>query len=139
MIGQKQLVQSNVDGDCLRACIASILELPNLETMPHITSPQWPALWDNYLEHFGLWMCYDTSPRWVGYWIASVPSLNYDDGTTHAIVMHEQYVAWDPSLGKRYRKGTNLLGKDLVSGGYNFYAIDVSQFPNLLNRKVFEQ
>lgn len=125
MIGTKQLIQSNVNGDCLRACICSILEMTNSDKYANIDWPMWHQWWDNFLFVMGLEMIYQQHPLWIdGYWIASVKSKNYEGGT-HAVVMQHTKVAFDPSTAKRYRKGTNLLGTDLVVAGYNFFLSDI--------------
>jgi hypothetical protein len=128
---QKQKVVSNKMGDCFSACIASLLELP-LEVIPNDHSPMYWAVWRTWLGQFGLELNYRSAkgPIWADHpWIASVKSMNYPDGTTHAILMDGgSKVLFDPSTKKRYRKGTHLLGQDVVIGGY---IITVSDFTKL--------
>lgn len=127
MIPQKQKVVDKGRGDCLRACIASILELPNDDRLPNIHGSTWYSTWQKWFGQFGLSMEYDDQRIWrESYWIASVKSKNYNDGTTHAIVMKGQEVAFDPSTKKRYRTGRQMLGGNLVMGGWWFEVIDPS-------------
>jgi hypothetical protein len=94
----KPVMQSIVDpvnGDCLRACIASIFELP-LEEVPHFVAlgTGWHAALQNWLRPMGLVMqsypyrgAVDVPAWWPsGWWIASVESEVYPGGS-HAVVM----------------------------------------------------
>jgi hypothetical protein len=108
-------------GDCFRACVASIFELP-LDEVPHfVEGPSW---W----RDFGRWVAevlpgvrpcnttyrkpegegaarrlvFDKSPDYPkesrpGYWIGCVMSENFGDDATHAVVMLDGEVAHDPS------------------------------------------
>jgi hypothetical protein len=127
---QKQRVFSSKMGDCFAACMASLLELP-IEVVPNDHSPMYWSVWRTWLSQFGLEMRYSSAkgPIWASHpWIASVKSLNYPAGTTHAILMDGHWVLFDPSTKKRYRKGTSLLGEEDVVGGY---IIEVSNFTKL--------
>ena len=98
--------EPGVPGDCLRACVASIFELP-LEDVPHfVADPRtWlPALADwlspmglgiDYEEYGGAW---EKAPRRLheGHWIAGVSSQRFPGGR-HAVVMDFDRIAWDPS------------------------------------------
>lgn len=75
-------------GNCLQACIASLLELP-LEDVPHFTAmgEEW---WFNMRDWFAE---RNLNVEWAativpfGAWhIASVVSPRFDDGTTHAVI-----------------------------------------------------
>lgn len=96
-------------GDCLAACIASILELPIERAPHHVMHEDW---WDRVVSdldslgidivpmsgHMGYWI--------TGYWIATCPSLNLpprSDGEAvgHAVVMRGHEVAWCPSAGRK--------------------------------------
>ena len=99
-------------GDCLRACLASIFELP-LEEVPHVAaSPRgWWSATQDWLRPRGLWM--ETLEYTVpsekpipkgerypaGWWIAVVDSQLFE-GATHAVVMRGLYVdgTSDPHL-----------------------------------------
>jgi hypothetical protein len=91
-------------GDCMRACFASIFELP-LSSVPHFAeSPSWWTAMQYWLKPFGLWLdtndyraAPSTSPiptgeRWPsGWWMATVDSENFP-GARHAVVMRGLYV-----------------------------------------------
>lgn len=119
MIPQRQLrVDVNV-GDCFRACMCSILEIPNDDRLPNVDDPMWMFRWNDLLEPYGIRLEWDRDRIWRdGYWIASVPSKNMSAPTTHAIVMKDSKVAHDPSPNRRYHKGYRMLGAGLVCGGY---------------------
>lgn len=95
-------------GDCIRACVASIFELP-IEQVPHFAAAEgnaWPRALARWLKPFHLAADRDDyreqpSRDWPrrmydGWWIASVVSENIE-GATHAVVMHEDKVVHDPS------------------------------------------
>lgn len=128
----KQLVFDSEHGDCMRACLTSMLDLPNdpkKVPLPGATGFFPPAF--KFFREFGLALCYEQRAMWRnGYWMASVKSKNFKDGS-HAIVMFGDKVAWDPSTHKRYRTGTSLLGKDVVHGCHYLELIDASKLPAL--------
>lgn len=125
MIPQKQKVVAKGTGDCFRACLASFLELPNDERLPDGYKSVTP--WNDWLAKFGMTLKWSHDSIWRElYWIASVKSKNYSDGTTHAIVMKGTKVAFDPSTKKRYRKGVRMVGSDAVLGGWWIEVIDPS-------------
>lgn len=143
MIPVRQRIVDAQRGDCLKACVASVLELP-YEDVPHFAVGEWklnpmtgekpkdvgwssalndwllrggwplrvvalyyhrrdlPSLPKGktraYLDHFEL----SDYPRHSqpGYWIASVVSANIP-GVTHAVVMLDHQVAFDPSPRQR--------------------------------------
>lgn len=132
----KPVFQRSVDGetgDCQRACVASLLELPNHDRLPHITSEMWLFEWIKLLETFGMRWGSDQEAIWrEGFWIGSVPSLNYPN-KTHAIVMEGSCVSHDPSTKLRYETGRHL-GSDTVRWGNWLEVSDVSKLDNL---KVF--
>lgn len=129
-----QLVFGEGYGDCFRACMATILQLP-IEVLPNDHSPMWPFAWKQLLRQFGLETVDGNAqgPIWLeGFWIASVPSLNLPAPSTHAIVMHNtSRVFHDPSRRKRYRAGTNMLGKNIVIGGTHLIVEDASRLHRL--------
>lgn len=127
MTKYKQLVSGDKIGDCFRACLATLLQLPP-QVLPNDFSPMWTKNWRNYLSQFGLALSNDNGadkPIWLSTpWIASVKSLNYKD-TTHAILMHQGgVVLHDPSNKKCYKAGMNLLGKNIVMSGQHLVVID---------------
>lgn len=111
-------------GDCMAACIASVLEVL-LVTLPclHSDGDDW---WDRIqgavaAHGHGLVFVHDTFlPTADVYWLAAVPSLNLkrEDGSAlgHMIVMRGAVVAHDPSLGRRYAAGTHLTDLLLIEG-----------------------
>jgi hypothetical protein len=95
------------NNDCLRACVASILDLP-LERLPRpperLTDDNWPAyqetLREAVRETYGyelLILSADASYSPRGLMIASFPSPAFDN-TLHAVVFKDGEVLWDPSL-----------------------------------------
>lgn len=125
MIPQKQKVVDKGIGDCFRACMASFLELPNDERLPDGYESVEP--WQKWLAQFGMELSWSHKAIWrESYWIGSVKSKNYTDGTTHAIIMQGTTVAFDPSTKKRYRKGVDMLQGDAVLGGWWIEVIDPS-------------
>jgi hypothetical protein len=132
MIEQRQKIVDKDNGDCFRACMASILELPNDERLPHIDSKAWWQDWWKFLSPFGLSLESDHKRIWrQGYWIAGVPSKNLGKGIQHAIVMKGHNVAFDPSTKKRYRKGRYMLGKGIVADGLYLVVDDASKLHKL--------
>lgn len=124
----------DVRGDCVKCCVASILELP-YEDVPHFVADEWlidgSRIWwlaalNDWLQYrgFNLEATQDvywkneisrecklndryerlSRPRFrdfrTGFWMASVISENFAD-STHAIVMHGDSVAFDPSTKPR--------------------------------------
>lgn len=130
----KQLIVSNTNGDCLRACLSSILGIENSKHLPNIDSPLWQNEWEVFLRGFGLRFSYESPALWpYGFWIASVPSKNFL-GSSHAIIMKDTKVWFDPSPLKRYRAGSNLLGTKIVLGGFYLHVADTSLLHNLVSR-----
>lgn len=102
-----------VHGDCLRACVCSIFELP-IRDVPHfVAEDDWYGAFQRWIESRGFMLGSafirfdeDEPTRLTGhpsdgiYWIADVlsPRLKREDGTpgNHAIVMCAGEVAWDP-------------------------------------------
>ena len=127
----KQLVVDKGNGDCFRACLTSLLGLPNTDGILNYHSKDWMLKWDKFLEQFGLSLHYEQKSCWrYGYWIASVKSKNYKN-VTHAIIMKGTEVFFDPSTKKRYRTNRSLLGKDIVRGGFYLEAMNPSKLYKL--------
>ena len=133
MIKQQQLIVSKENGDCLRACLASILELPNDDRLPNCEdNADWVFAWEDFLKPFGLLLEYNQKRIWRnGYWVAGVPSLNFGPSISHAIVMFGDIVAFDPSPKQCYEIGRNLLGLKLVHGGHYLVVSDPSKLHKL--------
>jgi hypothetical protein len=111
-------------GDCMDAAVASILELP-LERVriAHNDDEHWWVTTQKALNPLG-WAMVTADARVYPYsltgppvyWLASVPSLNLR-GETHMIVMANDQVAHDPSMGESIEVGT-LIGDLKVSAAY---------------------
>lgn len=126
-----QLVASCQIGDCFRASMSLLLDVPNGDYLPTTDSEKHSTWWEwgELLRPLGLALMTsnDKGPIWKrGRWIASVPSKNCPEPGTHAIVMRGQRVEFDPSRKKRYRPGINLLGTDLVLAGTWIEVADAS-------------
>ena len=127
ILKNEQLISDPVNGDCFRACVTSLLGIPNSEIIPSCGDGSWFVEYSKFLGKFGLNVHYEEKACWRnGYWIASVPSLNFPK-VTHAIIMNCQEVYFDPSPNKKYTEGENLLGKDVVLGGWYFEVEDFSK------------
>lgn len=98
-------------GDCVRACITSILGLP-LDAIENVHGENW---WDRLNAEVAkhgytlviVWL--DFAPP-AGYWIASVPSLSLGpepDGSQalHAVVCRGYELVHDPAMKRRYTDG----------------------------------
>lgn len=120
------------NGDCMRACLTSMMGLPNdPKKIPLPGAVDFFLPCYRFLRRFGMHIRYEQKAFWGhGYWMASVKSKNYPEGT-HAIVMNGHKVAHDPSTKRRYRAGTSLLGKDIVVGGFVLEVIDATKLKNL--------
>lgn len=156
---------SVLPGDCVKCCVASILELP-YEDVPHFVAgevkdadgnplhwlkainhwlrergyPLYLRQWTNFLTGAELTALRDARglkpgepgpnndqyrrrpvpDRCEGWWIASVISENFED-STHAIVMHGDQVAFDPSICER-RTPYEFIG------GEQFIALDPARY-----------
>lgn len=119
-----QLVSDCKVGDCFRASMSYLLNIPNSHDLPNHDEEHPFISWWRLLWPLGLTLSYDTNAFWhTGLWIASVPSKNCP-GATHAIVMRDCKVEFDPSSKRRYHRGWSLLGKGLVRGGYSLRVHD---------------
>lgn len=131
MIKNKQLISDNKKGDCMRACLTSVLKLPNTNKLPNFTVGQGYQRWYALLWKMGMDFKYDRKRIWrEGYWFASIKSKNFKD-VSHMIVMFGSKVAHDPSTKKRYRTGRNLLGSNLITGGHWLEITDPHLLPKL--------
>lgn len=125
---------SSTTGDCFRASMSVLLDVPNGDHLPHgIDAEGWWTDWWKFLLNLGLMIAHGNpqGPIWKEQpWIASVPSLNHE-GCTHAIVMHQGgEVLFDPSPHKRY--DGSLLGKGVVIGGTWLELADVRRIDALV-------
>lgn len=127
---------SRETGDCFRASMSVILDVPNgphLPTNDGGTGTHWWIAWHNFLWPLGLAIqnSHAKGPIWKSHrWIASVRSKNFED-CTHAIVMDGHQVLFDPSPKRRYHAGWSLLGEDCVVGGYWLEVADVCRLDAL--------
>lgn len=130
----KQHVVDAEKGDCFRACVTSLLGIPNDKRLPNVDDPEWYLKWHKFLRPLGMQLWYEGKSFWRhGYWIASVKSKNFANGTTHAIVMKGSDVFHDPTTTKnKYRPGDNLLGADTVVGGWYIEVYDASKLPKFV-------
>jgi hypothetical protein len=86
------------DGNCLAACLASLLELP-LDDVPHFVAEGWYSALERWLEPRGLWPLCFVSPtqaqleRVLGYAIVSGPT---ERGLLHATVWRAGLLVHDP-------------------------------------------
>lgn len=124
-------------GDCVPACIASILGVP-IEVIANTHGEGW---WDRLLaevEPLGYCIaCIDLKlepPR--GYWIAAVPSLNLPpdpDGKEawHSIVVRGYDLVHDPALGERYddAKWAEVWNEGKVGEGWVLVPLDPALLP----------
>ncbi len=123
----RQLISSGTNGDCLRACITSLLGIPNSNDLPNTGTNEGLVAWYQLLLDAGIDMQFRFEDCWqTGYWIASVKSKNYEGGF-HAIVMDGAKVYHDPSPKRRYHAGYSLSGKDIVRGGYIMVVTDFTK------------
>lgn len=116
----KKVFQQIVDkdrGDCMRASVASILELP-LEAVPNFTDlstgsiGNWFHVFTDFFFRFGYEFEYNlTKPSLKeiqesddidGYYLAVVKSLNIEDRTHMIIINKAGFVVHDPSTRKNY-------------------------------------
>ena len=89
-------------GNCLQACIASVLELP-LEAVPHfVLKDDWVEALQMFLARFDLWTIpMDASSSWDkrfvprGYHLISGPSPR-DNSIWHSIVGYQGKMVHDP-------------------------------------------
>lgn len=88
-------------GDCMAACVASILELP-LEAVPNPQSDEWYKEWDAFLLPLNLRLIYfrPQEEGWAppGYSILAGKSPRGD--WDHAVVCYDGRIVHDPYPGR---------------------------------------
>lgn len=99
------------DGDCLRAALATLLDLP-YELLPDVDhdADDWVTAYNAALADQGWPFGLLTVPRSEvmgvlpdgGRWIASVPSLTQQ--ARHAVVMEGRTLYWDPGRIATYKR-----------------------------------
>ena len=129
----KQILVDEGNGDCMRACLTGMLDLPNdPKLVPLSGAKDWWKTCQPFLKRFGMKLAYEQKACWrEGYWMASVKSKNYGKGITHAIVMKGSKVIYDPSTKKRYKTGDDMLGEGVVVGGFFLEVTDASKLHKL--------
>lgn len=109
-------------GDCLPACLASLLEVGISDVaIPHSDDVHWWDATQAALDPHGYYLVIADVEFWPGgWWIAAVPSLNLvkADGTpcNHVVVMRDGALAHDPALNKRYEVGTPIDKLNIIEG-----------------------
>lgn len=128
MTPQHLTISSPVNGDCLRACVASLLDMP-IKKVPNFVANgrgnngKWFShpkrglnmfLWNHGYEYIG----YSPATLAVknykgvkGYFIGVVDSVNFK-GSTHAVIFKGLELVHDPSLLKSWK------GDGSQSNGY---------------------
>ena len=114
MINVEQSILAPPDGDCFRACVASILEM-DLDQVPNFVGmhPQeWFHALEEWLRHFGLGALYVRADEEFktfappGFSVLSVDLKDSDVG--HCVVAKDGKIAWDPSPNRATNKVVNL-------------------------------
>lgn len=139
VVKYRQTISDPAIGDCFRACMATLLQLPP-QVLPNDFSPSWHSNWQTYLRQFGIQLSYsqpNTGPIWLpDPWIATVRSLNYE-GVHHAILVHQAgVVLHDPSTKKRWKTGTRLTMDDVVAGQH-LVVSDASRLQHLADYQAY--
>lgn len=94
-------------GDCVRAAICSVLELP-ITALPNYHGDDWWMFYVARVNELGAYLLdfdFEGDP-WPGIWIASVPSINLPPGADgvrplHVVVMYDDRLVWDPSRARK--------------------------------------
>lgn len=100
------------EGDCVRASLASCLELP-LEVLPHFRGDKWEEAANLWLaENYGLGLVpvsinIETFPVGVGYHLTDGPSPSGD--WNHMVVGWRGQLAHDPNLNSHGPKRTEIV------------------------------
>lgn len=93
----EQTIFAPPDGNCLAACVASILELP-LEAVPNFHEEGWYFKWCDWLAPMNLkWVSFPyQGSEWIpsGYSILGAQSPRFD--YLHAVVCFDGQIVWDP-------------------------------------------
>lgn len=127
MIPVDQTISDGDIGDCMRAVVASLLDM-QIEAVPHflLHGDNWFGVFWRFLDAVG-WV-FEGSGRPKsrvlleedsigGYFLGIVPSKNFE-GKTHAVVLDcEGNVAHDPSPNKNYQ-GVNVLQSGELKSWY---------------------
>lgn len=131
----RKVIQKEINpktGDCMRASIASVLDV-DIESVPHLTRAPL-SKWFSILYYFMVahgWVYYGSwhpicgkrklllKHSFNGFYLASVNSKTYKTGT-HMVVMDRNWkVAHDPHPNKKWQ-GKLLLGNPDLNSIYQF-------------------
>jgi len=129
MIPVNQTIVSVVDGDCARASLASILELP-IDAVPNFI--RFGQGWFRIFSHFLMSLDYEfygtgfvkskdrpkgdilsKSPNVNGYVIASVPSKTFPDSGHSVVINLKGLVVHDPNPNKAWENINVLKTKNI--------------------------
>jgi hypothetical protein len=117
MVPVEQTILAPPKGDCFRACIASILELPIEEVPNPAPEDHWWKAWHGWLLPLGLqlveWSPAKDEPTCcplLGYWIATVSSPG---ACNHCLVMRDDEIVWDPAPTQK-RSEDNWTAEDQI-------------------------
>lgn len=108
-----QTIMTKERGNCLAACIASLLELP-IEAVPNFSErADWFNYVDEFLEQFDLQLVQTKYSRTAehlmrGYYILSGPSPNIK-GVDHVVIGKNGKVVHDPSPNGKPMEEFNTL------------------------------
>lgn len=112
-------------GDCVRACITSLLGLP-LEAAENIQGANWWRRWQEFVAEHGFSLCrvFVQAEPPASLWIAIVPSLSLD--ANHALVARGYQLVHDPGIRRRYTQDEfDALWRGLViSEGWVLVPLD---------------
>lgn len=95
-----QTITNAADGNCMEACLASLLEIDISDVPKFSKKEEWYDECQAFLAKYDLYLlCFDfNEPRFdllLGYCIASCSSPNYKD-VDHAVILHNGRVFHDP-------------------------------------------
>lgn len=92
----KQTIMYPPDGNCLAACVASVLGLP-LDDIPNLAAQDWAWRLADFLLSHDLAFHYVAYSQFFdrGTWILSADVANED--SQHCVVVTNGQIVWDPS------------------------------------------
>lgn len=106
----QEFVGDGVIGDCLRACTASVLDLP-LKDVPHFLRdypgappkgmPYFYDAWTKFMEDHGvipspIWGPFEKTPKLLGYYLAAGPASREYGVGQHIVIMRDGELFHDP-------------------------------------------
>lgn len=114
----KPVKQERLD-DCVRACVATVLEVP-LVFVPHFEPETWQGALIRWLKQFNLGLInvrFMEGDRHRGYGLGAVESPT--EGWLHCVVVNDGKIVYDPSK-------LQVFGKELKEISY-FTVLDPSK------------